>query len=345
MKVGHTFRAPSLLARSAATREKGPAFGGMIMDRFTGRRRATWQSKAPLWPFTISAFVVVFLLCLAASIFAVGVLLGDGTAGGRAIVWFKMLSNVLVPAIVIGLAAGFLLHQLFLAPAGRGGALMWTGLFILTGAFAGLPANIVRGYTADRLGYAMKLDASVEEARTASRRSEREFYRRLGILMHSNPFDPARLAAEDGLEGAGRVIVVHRDLVAEARRNYAPGQVEARAALARAIVDEMDREAVLERFDGAAPARKALVERIWAAHDRIADLRADELQALSSNRGAWRKAPGGVTITSESLFSRVTGLERRIREARGDASAAEAELYRLDSETDAGIDRVLAAAV
>lgn len=315
------------------------------MDKFSGRRRETWQSRAPLWPFTILGFVLVFILCLVVSPFAGGIILGDGTTGGRAIVWFKMLSNVLVPAIGIGLLFGFLLHHLFLAPAGRHGALMWTGLFIVTGIFAGVPINIVRGHEADRLGYAIKLDTSVEEARTASRRSERDFYRRLGLLMRNNPFDPARLASEGGLKDAADAIAVHRQLIESARRDYAPGQAEARVALARSIVGEMDREAVLDRFDAAAAPRRALVERIWTAHDRIADLRAEELQALSANRAAWRKTPGGVTITSESLFRRVTGLERRIGEARDAANAAEVELYRLDTETDAGIDRVLAAAV
>lgn len=55
--------------------------------------------------------------------------------------------------------------------------------------------------------------------------------------------------------------------------------------------------------------------------------------------------PGGITITSGSLFNRVTGLERQIGEARDEANAAEMERLQLDSQTDAGIDRVLAAAV
>jgi hypothetical protein len=315
------------------------------MDKFSGRRRETWQSKAPLWPFVLLAVVLVFVLCLVASPFAGGIILGDGTTGGRAIVWFKMLSNVMVPAIVIGLFAGFLLNQFFLAPAGRHGALTWAALLVLTGAIAGIPVNVMKGFTADRLGYALKLDASVEEARTASRRSERDFYRRIGLLMRNNPFDPARLAAEGGLEDARQAIIIHRELIADARRNYAPGQVEARAALARSIVNVQDREGVLDRFDGAAPERRALVERIWSAHGRIADLRAEELEALSANRGAWRRTPGGVTITSESLFRRVRALEGAINTASEAANTAEMELYQLDGQTDAGIDRVLAAAV
>lgn len=317
----------------------------MTMDKFSGRRRPAWQATASLWPFALLAFAVVFLACLVVSPFAGGIILGDGTSGGRAMVWFKMLSNILVPAVVFGLVAAFLLHQFFLAPAGRHGAMMWAGLLILTGAVAGVPANIIRGHSADRLGYALKLDASVTEARTASRRSERDFYRRLGMVMRNNPFDPARLASEGGLEDARKTIVTHRELIASARRDYAPGQVEARAALARAIVDKMDREAVLDRFDGAAGPRLALIERIWAAHDRIADLRAAELQALEGNRNAWRKTPRGITITSAGLFARVTGLERQIADASREANAAETDLYSLDNETDAGIDRVLIAAV
>lgn len=315
------------------------------MDRFSGRRRSAWQATAAFWPFALMAFVAVFIICLGISPIAGGLILGDGTAGGRAIVWFKMLSNILVPAIVVGLLAGWVLHQVFLAPAGRHGAMTWAALLVLTGAIAGAPFNVMRGITADRLGYAMRLDASVAEARTASRRSEKDFYRRLHLLMRTNPFDPARLARENGLEDAEGVIATHRRLIADARRDYGPGQVEARAALAGAIVDEMDRDAVLDRFDGAATARRELVERIWAAHESIADLRAEELTALSGDRGAWRKTPGGVTITSERLFRRVTGLERRIGEAVAEANVAERALYDLDSQTDAGIDRVLAAAV
>lgn len=95
------------------------------MDRYSGRRRSAWQTNAAFWPFALLAFVAVFIICLGISPIAGGMILGDGTAGGRAIVWFKMLSNVLVPALVVGLLAGFMLHQFFLAPAGRHGAMTW----------------------------------------------------------------------------------------------------------------------------------------------------------------------------------------------------------------------------
>lgn len=315
------------------------------MDKFTGRRRATWQSTAPTWPFVLVAFVVVVVACLIASPFFGGVILGDGTAGGRAMVWFKTISNILLPALLAGVLCGALLHALFLGPAGRHGAMKWTGLLILAGALAGAPISMLRGHTADRVGYAAKLGTSVNEARAASHESEQNLYRRLRLLLRNDPFDPTSLAAASGLEDARKAIDGHKSLIAEARRDYGPGQVRARAALAGAIVDEMDREAVLERFDAAAVERKAAMEKMWAAHDDLIGLREQELQALTGNRGSWRRAPNGITVTSESLFNRIKALDGRIGEAFDAMSAAEIEVQQIDARTDAGIDRVLRAAV
>lgn len=315
------------------------------MDKFTGRRRAGWQSKAPLWPFLLVAFPLVMAFCLLVGPLMTGLVLGDGTAGGHAMVWFKTFSNIMVPPLLAGVVTGFLLHQILLAPSGRHGAMMWTGLLIMAGAVAGAPLNLIQGYAADRVGYAITLDRSVAEARTASRRAEQDFYRRLDLLLTHNPFDPADLASSTGLEDARQSIAGHRDLIAAARRDYEPGQDQARAALAAAIVDEMDREAVLERFDAARVERKALMDKVLAGHARIADLRDEELKAMTSNRGAWRKNERGVMFTSESLFNRVTGLERGIQATVLDIREAEDGIATLDAETDAGIHRVLVEAV
>src|SRR5690606_6305521 len=72
--------------------------GGRIMDKFTARRRASWQSKAPAWPFLAVAFVIAAAGGLLVSLYASGVLLGDGSSGGRAVVWIKTLSNIVIPA-------------------------------------------------------------------------------------------------------------------------------------------------------------------------------------------------------------------------------------------------------
>ncbi|GAA0636240.1 hypothetical protein [Brevundimonas lenta] len=314
------------------------------MDKFTGRRRATWQSKLPPWPFVIVAFVLAGVGCWLAGPLFSGIVFGDGTNGGRAMVWMKTASNIVLPAVLVGVAVGALLNAIYLAPAGRHGALMWTALLVGLGVIVGAPASVARGFVADKVGYEMRLQTSAAEARAESRRSEADLNHRLGLLLHNNPFEPSRLAAEDGLEDARKAIAGHRDLIAAARRDYGPGQVKARAALAGAIVGEMDREAVLDRFDEAAGPRKALMERIWAAHDRIIALREDELAALSANRSGWRKAPGGAEITSRPLLVRIRRIEAGLDQVFDEVRTAEIELAQLDYETDAGIDRVLKAA-
>ena len=90
------------------------------MDKFTGRRRASWQSKAPLWPFLIAAFALAAAGGVLISLYASGVILGDGTSGGRALVWIKTASNIAIPALIIGAAVGALLNGAFLSPAGTG---------------------------------------------------------------------------------------------------------------------------------------------------------------------------------------------------------------------------------
>lgn len=314
------------------------------MDSFTGRRRATWQSKAPAWPFLIAAFVVVCVGCFLIAPYFSGVIFGDGTHGGRALVWIKAASNTILPGVVLGIAVGAILNAVYLSPAGRHTALKWTALLVLAGAVVGLPRSVIQAIDSDRDGYALRLATSAAEARTASRRSEADLYRRLDLLLRNNPFDPGRLGAADGLSDARKAIAGHRDLINAARRDYEPGQVAARAALAKAIVGEMDREAVLERFDAAAIERKALMERFWAAHDRIISLREQELTALEGNRSGWKSENGVGMISSRPLLIRIQGIESRLRAAFTEVREAEAALNMLDYQTDAGIDRVLAAA-
>lgn len=316
------------------------------MDKFTGgRRRPTWQSTSSMVPFLVIAILFVAVVCFVVSPWSGGVLLGDGTTSGRLMVWVKTVSNFVFTGLMVGAFTGFLLHQLFLAPAGRHGALKWTALLVGIGAVAAAPLAVVRGMEADRLGYAMRLDKAVAEARTASRRSEQDLYRRIDLLLARDPFDPVRLAGPDGLTTADETIAGHRSLIAEARKDYAAGQIQARAALAGAIVGQMDREAVLERFDEAAVKRRALAETMWGGHDRLIALREQELRALRRDRGAWRAAPGGVTVTSQALLNEIRTIDTEFRKAAGDVHKAETGLRVLDAETDAGIDRVLEAAV
>lgn len=314
------------------------------MDKFTGQRRETWQSKTPVWPFMAAGVVATAVICALVSVFWSGAMLGDGTGAGRFVVWMNALANVFVPAVIVGAAVGLFLNHIYFTPAKRG-ALGWTGLLILAGAVASVPVSLPKAITADRVGYAMRLTESVEKAREAARRSEADLQRRLFFLLRRNPFDASKLAREGGLENAAKVINAHRALIASARADYDKGQAEARAAMEKGIVGAADREAVLQRMEDAAGPRKAIMERVWGGHERIADLRQEELKALQDNRGAWRATYQGAAITSPALFSRIQRIENDIEAAIRDVEAAEAELQRFDAETEAGIDRVLEAAV
>lgn len=317
---------------------------GDNMDSFTGRRRATWQSKAPAWPFLVGAFVVVGVGCFLIAPWFSGIVFGDGTHGGRAVVWMKAASNAILPGVVLGVAVGAVLNAVYLAPARRHTALKWTAFLVLAGALVGVPRSIVQAIETDRAGYTLRLANSAAEAGKASRQSEADLYRRLGLLLRNNPFDPGNLGATDGLEDARKAIAGHRDLIATARRDYDPGQVAARAALANGIVGSIDREAVLQRFDAAAVERKVLMERFWAANDRIISLREQELAALEGNRSGWKSENGIGLISSRPLLIRIQSIEERLRDAAGEMSEAEAALTTHDYQADAGIDRLLAAA-
>ena len=314
------------------------------MDRFTGRRRATWQSKAPAWPFVVGAFVVVVVGCFLIAPWFSGIVFGDGTHGGRAVVWLKAASNAILPGVVLGIAVGALLNAVYLAPARRHTALKWTALLVLAGALVGVPRSVTQAIHTDREGYALRLATSAAEARNASRQSEADLYRRLGLLLRNNPFEPGNLGATDGLEDARKAIAGHRDLIATARREYDPGQVAARAALEKGIVGARHREAVLQRFDAAAAERKVLMQRFWAAHKEIISLREQELAALEGNRSGWRSENGVGLISSRPLLNRIRDLEARLRDAADEIAAAESALVAHDYQTDTSIDELLKAA-
>lgn len=314
------------------------------MDKFTGKRRETWQSKTPVWPFMVVGTVVVVITCALISVFWSGAMMGDGTGAGRMVVIMNAFANVFVPAVIVGGAVGLFLNYIYFTPANKG-ALKWTGLLILAGAIAAVPASLPKAITADRMGYAIRLNTSVAEAREAAKRSEADLQRRLFLLLRNNPFDAQKLSRAGGLENAAKIINAHRALITSARQDYDKGQAEARAAMEKGIVGRNDREAVLQRMDEAASPRKAIMERVWKGHERIADLREQELTALRDNRGSWRATYQGAAITSPALFNRIQQIENDIREAIEDVEQAEADLYRHDAETEAGIDRVLRAAV
>lgn len=316
------------------------------MDKFTSRRRATWQSKAPLWPFLGAAIALAVAGGVLVSLYASGVLLGDGTSGGRAVVWVKTVSNIVIPALLIGAAVGALLNGVFLSPAGRHGALKWGSWLMLAAALGAAPMSVANGMEADRAGYEIRLKAGVAKARIAARRSENDFYRRMHLLARHQGFGIEVLRSADGLTRARTAIAGHKDLLAAARTDYDKGQAEARAALAATIADKRDRDAVLARYDEAQTKRKALMEKVWAVHERIVALSEEEVNLLYANRGSWRpNGYGGGTVTSMSLLNQLNRIGRDREAATSEHDQIYSEIATLDAETNAGLDAAIEAAV
>lgn len=316
------------------------------MDKFTSRRRASWQSKAPLWPFLAIALAIALGGGVLVSQYASGVLLGDGTSGGRTLVWIKTLSNIVIPALAIGAGVGALLNGAYLSPARREGALKWSVWLMAAAALGAAPMSVAKGMEADRLGYEIRLKAAVADARIASRRSETDFYRRMHLLVRHQGYGVEVLRTSDGVEQARKAIAGHKDLLAKARVDYDKGQAEARAALAGVIADEADREAVLTRFDEAQVTRKALMEKVWGVHERIVALSEEEVNLLYANRGRWRpNAWGGGTVDSMPLFNQLRRIGQDRRAASSEHDRLYSEITTLDAETNAGIDRVIEDAI
>jgi hypothetical protein len=206
--------------------------------------------------------------------------------------------------------------------------------------------SVANGMEADRAGYEMRLKEAVSDARIAARRSETDFYRRMHLLARHQGFGIEVLRSSEGLEQARKAIAGHKDLLAAARGDYDKGQAEARAALAGAIADEADREAVLVRFDTAQVERKALMEKVWAVHDRLVALSEEEVNLLYANRGRWRpNGYGGGTVSSMPLLNQLNRIGHDRRTASSEHDQLYAEIATLDQETNAGIDRVIEAAI
>ena len=309
------------------------------MDKFTGRRRASWQSKAPFWPFLAAAFAIAVGGGALVSLYASGVLLGDGTSGGRAVVWIKTLSNIVIPALAIGAAAGALLNGVFLSPAGRQGALKWSGLLMLAAAAGAAPMSVANGMEADRTGREIRLREDVTDARIAARRSGMDFYRRMHALAQQG-YGLQILGSPAQLEQARDAVAGRRARLAQARAEQDRAQAAARTALAAAIPDATRRAAVLARFDEAEAARGALMEKVWATQDQLASLAEEEVSLLNANRGRWRPSPyGGGTADNPALLSRLAAISRERHAAASDHTRLFAEIASLDLKTNEAIDR------
>lgn len=314
------------------------------MDKFTTRRRASWQSKVPAWPFILGAFVGAVGIAYFVGPYASGMILGDGTTSQSAIVWLKTVSNIVIPALLIGVTLGMTLNALILSPAGRHGAMKWTALLVGACALAIAPAAVARGIEADRLGYELRLRDSINKSRVAAARAENDYARRMGLLQGSQGVSIYTLSRPGGVEQSRKLLAGQKDLLAAARRDYGKGQDEARAFLAKAIVGEADREAVLLRFDEARAERTPLMEKIFSLQERLIAVDEAQINLLLATRARWRPTYGGATVSDRALLNRLNAMNRDRDAMLKEHNTLSDQVRELDAQTEAGIDRILYAA-
>lgn len=314
------------------------------MDKFTTRRRAAWQTKVPAWPFIAAAVVAAAAVGYFAGPYAGGMLLGDGTSGTRAIVWLKTASNIMIPALLVGVTLGVVLNTTILSPGGRHGAMTWTAVLVGVCALAIAPMAVARGIEADRLGYELRLRHSLNQSRVAAQRAENDYARRMGLLQRNQGVNLYTLAQKGGAEQSRKLLAGQKDLLASARRDYEKGQDEARAFLAKAIVGKADREAVLLRFDEARAERTPLMQKVFSLQERLIALDEAQIDLLLANRSKWRPSYDGGVVSDRALLNRLNAMNRERDAMLDEHDAASDRIRELDARTEAGIDRVLYAA-
>lgn len=314
------------------------------MDKFTTRRRAAWQSKVPAWPFIAGAVVLAAVIGFLVGPYAGGMLLGDGTSGGRAIVWVKTASNIVIPALLVGVSLGMLLNTTILSPGGRHGAMTWTAVLVGACALSIAPMAVARGIEADRLGYELRLRQSLAESRISAQKAENDYARRMGLLQRSQGVNLYTLASASGVEQSRKLLAGQKDLLADARGAYTKGQDDARAFLAKAIVGQADREAVLLRFDEARAERTPLMQKVFSLQERLIALDEAQIDLLLANRSKWRPSYGGGLVSDRALLNRLNAMNREREAMLDEHDAASDKIRELDARTEAGIDRIIFAA-
>jgi hypothetical protein len=81
-------------------------------------------------------------------------------------------------------------------------------------------------------------------------------------------------------------------------------------------------------------------------HDRLVALSEEEVNLLHANRGRWRpNAYGGGTVSSLPLFNQLRRIGNDRRAASSEHDRLYTEIATVDAETNAGIDRVIEAAI
>lgn len=315
------------------------------MDKFAPRGRGqAWQTRVPVWPFVLGAFVIVSVCALVVSPFVGGDINGDGTARTRLVGIATVFGSILFAGVFIGGAAGLVLNAAILNPGGRQGGLKWAALLVLTALVFASPVALIRGLISDRTAYDQRLYLAFSESQQARRRAESDLFRRLDLLNYGGRMRPAAIRGVEGEAEARRALANRLELVVAARRDYDAGEAEARAALSAAVADPTDREAVLDRFDASAAERRPLMVSIWNSVDRETALITAYVDLLTRNRAGWEPIGNDTRFSDPVMFRRAEALGSDLDAVHREIVSIYTGVNALDARTDEGIERVLAAA-
>jgi hypothetical protein len=311
------------------------------MDKFSGSRRKSWQSKAPSWPFVALAVVVVAGLAWWTSGALRAEAFGDGTDSGSLNIWVTAIGALVLTSLVMAAAAGGLLNALILQPANRRHGLTYTAILAGVALLAGAPQTVARTIEADRAGYAVRLVEALQTSRQKQEWAYVAVHRELAFAAGRSSFSPSGLDRDGGFDDARKRLKLAGELVAAAPGKLADADAAARQVLAENIIDPEARGAVLARFDVGAKDKAPLLARYWEIQSELIALLGQHLDALEARRGSWEPMGGMFMFSERSLFHQFEARRQRALKLMDEGYGLEGDILAIDRRTNDAVDQVI----
>lgn len=311
------------------------------MDKFSGSRRKTWQSKAPLWPFLAVAVVTIAGLAWWLSGALRTEAFGDGTDAGSLNIWVTTIGALVLTSLMMAGAVGGLLNALILQPANRPRGLTYTAALAGVALLAGAPQTIARTMEADRAGYAVRLLEALQTSRQKQEWAYAAVHRELAFAAGRSSFSPSGLDRKGGFAEARKRLKLAGELVEAAPGKLADADAAARQVLAENVIDPEAREAVLARFDVGARDKAPLLTRYWEIQGELIALLGQHIDALEARRGSWEPMGGMFMFSNRALFQQFEARRQRALKLMDEGYGIESDLLAIDRRTNEAVDQVI----
>lgn len=311
------------------------------MDKFSGSRRRSWQSKTPAWPFLAVGALLVAVTAWWVSGALKAEAFGDGTDGGSLNIWITSVGAWVTTSLLIAGAVGALLNALILQPANRRHGLAYAAGLAALALVAGGPRTVARTIEADRAGYAVRLVEALQDSRNKQTWAYQAVHRELSFATGRDSFSPRGLDRRDGFDEARNRLQLARDLVKAAPGKLQTADAAARGVLADNVVDRDAREAVLARFDVGAKDKAPLLVRYWQIQGELLDLLDGHLTMLQANRGAWRPMGGMFMFSDRGVYRQFEARQTEALRLIDEGYGIERQMLAIDARTNDAIDAVI----